>query len=161
VPGTTGCTQISLGRGGSCGCVAMDEGAGVVVGGRARGDFPPSKSPELGAVLVTENNGPHVLRAGQGGWLGLAKSTPTTCVLVAFLRAQSTALPPCRGWVELIWPKKCAAASNHAHCHRLASLSEENGLLPLESPAEESYLREEMASPQPQPARSGPKITFV
>jgi hypothetical protein len=55
VPGTTGCTQISLGGGGgSCGCVAMDVGAGVVVGGRGRGDLPPSKSPELGAVLVIE-----------------------------------------------------------------------------------------------------------
>jgi hypothetical protein len=34
VPGTTGCTQISLGGGGSFGCVAMDVGSGVVVGGR-------------------------------------------------------------------------------------------------------------------------------
>ena len=40
--------------GGSCGCVAMDVGAGVVVGGRGRGDLPPSKSPESGAVLVIE-----------------------------------------------------------------------------------------------------------
>jgi hypothetical protein len=32
----------------------MDVGAGVVVGGRGRGDLPPSKSPEFGAVLVIE-----------------------------------------------------------------------------------------------------------
>ena len=54
VPGTTGCTQIGLGGGGSCGCVATDVGAGVAVGGRGRGDLPPSKSPEPGAVLVIE-----------------------------------------------------------------------------------------------------------
>ena len=51
---TTGCTQISLGGGGSCGCVAMDVGAGVVVGGKGRGDLPPSKSPESGAILVMD-----------------------------------------------------------------------------------------------------------
>jgi hypothetical protein len=46
----------------------MDVGAGVVVGGRGRGDTPPSKSPEFGAVLVIEKRAP---RAAEGGvvWL--------------------------------------------------------------------------------------------
>jgi hypothetical protein len=53
------------GEGGSCGCVAMDVGAGVVVGGGRRGDIPPSKSPELGAALVIEKCAP---RAAE--WFG-------------------------------------------------------------------------------------------
>ena len=46
----------------------MDVGAGVVVGRRERGDLPPSKSPEFGAVLVIEKC---ASRAAEGGvvWL--------------------------------------------------------------------------------------------
>jgi hypothetical protein len=39
-----------------------------VVGGRGRGDSPPSKNPEFGAVLVMEKNVPHV--PPRGAWFG-------------------------------------------------------------------------------------------
>ena len=43
---------------GSCGCVAMDVGAGVVGRGGEGGKWPPWKSPELGAVWVIGKMGP-------------------------------------------------------------------------------------------------------
>ena len=68
VPGTTGCTQISLRGGGSCGCVAMDVGSGVVVGGRGRGDFTALEKPRVRGGFGHRKNVPHVpLR---GAWFG-------------------------------------------------------------------------------------------